>query len=130
MERGYHQQYTLDQKAAPERVRTETADPNLISSTYLSLFHCLGATAEDIAFSLAADAREELDSYQKWYSVLKTEFIIKATKAATAKVNEKWLNWKADQLNRLSYAQQSKMAAKIRERGIHYFIELANILGL
>ena len=128
--RGYHRQYTPDQEAALERVRAGATDPNPLLGTYPTFFHRLGATAEQVAFHLEADTSEGLDGYQDWYCILKTDFNRKATKAAAAEVDEKWLTWKANQLDRLVEAHQSEVAAKARERGINYFIETADRLGL
>jgi len=89
--RGYHRQFTPDQDAALEKVRSGTTDPNPLLSAHSTFFHRLEATAEHVAFHLATDAREELDGYQDWYSTLKEDFTKKATKAAAVDVDEKWL---------------------------------------
>jgi hypothetical protein len=73
-------------------VRAEAADPNPLLSVYPTFFHRLGTTAEEVAFNLGADAGESPDGYQEWYSTLKNNFTKKATKAAAAEVDEKWLD--------------------------------------
>ena len=98
--RGYHRQYTPDQEAALARTRAQATDPNPLLDTYPTFFHRLGATAEQVAFTLEADSREDPLGYQDWYSTLKDDFIKKATKAAAAEVEEKWLIWKANELDR------------------------------
>ena len=70
------------------------------------------------------------DGYQEWYSTLKNEFTKSATKAAAAEVDEKWLSWKANQLDRLAAAQEREIGAKVREKGKDYIIETAERLGL
>ncbi|KAF8489697.1 hypothetical protein F5888DRAFT_1744919 [Russula emetica] len=128
--RGYHRQYTPNQETALEKVRAEATDPNPLLSAYPTYFHRLGATAEEVAFNLGADAGEETDGYQDWYSALKNKFTKKATKAAAAEVDEKWLVWKANQLDRLAATFQLEIGEKARERGTSYFIESAERLGL
>lgn len=128
--RGYHHQYTPDQEAKLDRVRAGSIDPNPLQSAYPTFFHRLGATAEGIAFDLRVDSNEGLDGYQEWYSTLKNEFTIKATKAAAAEVEEKWRTWKANELDRLAEAERADMAAKTREQGEIYLIETAQRLGL
>ncbi|KAF8489009.1 hypothetical protein F5888DRAFT_1638816 [Russula emetica] len=118
------------QETALEKVRAEAADPNPILSAYPTLFHRLGATAEEVAFNLGADAGESPDGYQEWYSTLKNRFARKATKAAATEVDEKWLDWKANQLDRLAATFQLEIGEKARERGTSYFIETAERLGL
>ena len=130
--RGYYRQYTPDQEAALERVRAGATNPNPLLGAYPTFFHRLGATVEQVAFHLEADASEGLDGYQDWYCILKTDFNRKATKAAAAEVDEKWLTWKANPTwtGARAEAHQSEVAAKARERGINYFIETADRLGL
>ena len=89
--RGYHRQTTTDQEGTLERVRAEAIDPTPLASAYPTYFHRLGAIAEGVAFHLEADTREGPDGYQDWYSALKNNFTKKATKAAAAEVDEKWL---------------------------------------
>ena len=128
--RGYHRQYTPDQEAALERARAGATDPNPLLNAYPTFFHRLGATAEGVAFDLQTDANEGPDGYQEWYSILKNDFTIKATKAAAAEVEEKWRTWKANELDRLAEAERSDIAAKTREQGTCYLIETAQRLGL
>ena len=128
--RGYHRQYTPDQKAALARVRAQAADPNPLLGAYPTFFHRLGATAEQVAFTLKADSSEEPIGYHDWYGVLKKDFTTKATKAAAAEVDEKWLTWKATELDRRAAADEKEIAAKTRERGAAYLNSIADRLGL
>jgi hypothetical protein len=128
--RGYHRQYTPDQDAALERMRAGATDPDPLLGAYPTFFHRLGATAEGIAFDLEVDAHEGIEGYQEWYSILKNDFTVKATKAAAAEVEEKWRTWKANELDRLAEAERSDMATKTREQGVSYLIETAQRLGL
>src|SRR6202789_4503900 len=89
--RGYHRQYTPDQEAALEKTRAGATDPDPLLRAYPTYFHRLGATAEEVAFQLGVDANEGSDGYQSWYSTLKADFTRKATKAAAAEVDQKWL---------------------------------------
>jgi hypothetical protein len=128
--RGYHRQYTPDQEAMLEKMRAGAADPNPLLSAYPTFFHRLSVTAEEVAFHIGTDAKEGPDGYQEWYSVLKNNFTKKATKAAAAEVDEKWLTWKANELDRLAMTFQREIGAKAREKGKSYFIETAERLGL
>ena len=130
MGQGYHCQYTPDQEAILEKARVETINPNPLSNAYPTFFHCLGATAENIAFNLEANAGEETSGYQEWYSTLKNEFTIKVMKVAATEVDKKWLTWKANQLDRLAESFKHEIGTKVRERGIQYFFETAKILEL
>ena len=128
--RGYHRQYTPDQEAALTRVRAQATDPNPLLGAYPTFFHCLGATAKQVAFTLKADSSEEPIGYHDWYGVLKKEFTTKATKAAAAEVDEKWLTWKATELDRRTAADKKEIAAKTRERGAVYLNSITDRLGL
>jgi hypothetical protein len=128
--RGYHRQCTPDQEAALERARAGATDPEPLLSTYPTFFHRLGVTAEEVAFFIETDAREGSNGYQDWYSTLKNKFTKKATKAAAAEVDEKWLVWKANQLDRLAENYKEDMAARTKEEGKDYLIALADRLGL
>ena len=113
-----------------EKMRAGAADPNPLLSAYPTFFHRLSVTAEEVAFHIGTDAKEGPDGYQEWYSVLKNNFTKKATKAAAAEVDEKWLTWKANELDRLAMTFQREIGAKAREKGKSYFIETAERLGL
>jgi hypothetical protein len=76
---------------------------------------------------LSTDAREKAGGYQESYSTLKNDFVKKVTKAAAAKVNEKWLKWKANELDRLATTHQNEMAARARKKDISYFIIVLSI---
>ncbi|KAN0118225.1 hypothetical protein V8E52_005486 [Russula decolorans] len=103
--RGYHRQFTTDQETALERVRMQATDPSPLSNTYPTFFHRLSATAEQ-------------------------DFTEKATKAAAAEVDEKWLTWKANEIDRLALTFKKDLGIKARERGKNHIIEVAEKLGL
>src|SRR5580698_5165540 len=130
--RGYHRQYTPDQEATLEKVREVATDPVPLSGAYLTLFHCLAATAEELGFHIETDAKgqRQKEGYQDWYSTLKNTFTKKATKAAAAEVEEKWLVWKANEIDRLTATFKKDLGMKARERGKDYFIDTAEKLGL
>ncbi|KAN0102409.1 hypothetical protein V8E52_011973, partial [Russula decolorans] len=128
--RGYHRQFTTDQETALERVRMQATDPSQLSNTYPTFFHCLSATAEQVAFHIGTDAGEQPEGYQDWYSTLKKDFTEKATKAAAAEVDEKWLTWKANEIDRLALTFKKDLGIKARERGKNHVIEVAEKLGL
>lgn len=88
-------------------------------------FHCLGATAEGIAFDLQIDANEGSEGYQEWYSILKNNFTIKATKAVATEVKEKWLAWKANKLDKFAKGEKSSIAGRTRKQSESYLIETA-----
>ncbi|KAN0106948.1 hypothetical protein V8E52_010616 [Russula decolorans] len=115
--RGYHRQFTTDQETALERVRMQATDPSPLSNTYPTFFHRLSATAEQVAFHIGTDAEEQPEGYQDWYSTLKKDFTEKATKAAAAEVDEKWLTWKANEIDRLALTFKKDLGIKARERG-------------
>jgi len=85
--RGYHRQYTTNQDANLEKVRAETIDPDTLSPQFPTLFHRLAATAGDVSHHVGTDQ----EGYQDWYLTIKQLFTEKATKAAAAEVDEKWL---------------------------------------
>jgi len=128
--RGYHRQFTPDQEAALEKTRAEATDPSPLTSAYPTFFHRLSVTAEEVAFHIGTDAREQPTGYQDWYSTLKIDFTKKATKAAAAEVDEKWLTWKANEIDRLAETYKKDLGTKAREKGKDYFIETAEKLGL
>ena len=128
--RGYYRQYTPDQEAKLDKLRAETVDPQPLSRAYPTFFHRLGATAEEVAFQLEVDSREGREGYQDWYSTLKNNFNKKATKAAAAEVDEKWMAWKAYEFDRLAAAHQNELGNKARKRDIGYFTDMAERLGL
>ncbi len=128
--RGYHRQAITNQEAALEKARAGTTDPKPLNSAHPTFFHRLHVTAEEIASHLGADISEETESYQDWYSTLKNEFTVKVTKAAAAEVDEKWLTWKANEIDRLAATYKKEMGIKARERSTKYFIQTADTLGL
>ena len=85
--RGYHRQYTTEQESHLEKVRAEAINPNPLTKKNPSLFHRLAAIAGDVSEHVDTDQ----EGYQDWYFTMKKEFTEKATKAAAAEVDEKWL---------------------------------------
>jgi ribosomal protein S25 len=84
------------------------------------------AMAESIAYEILPGQ----EGYQDWYAQTKEKFNEKATKAATAEVDEKWLNWKAKELNRRAMAFDAEITAEARNNNAKYFIATASSLGL
>jgi hypothetical protein len=123
--RGYHRQYTTEQEGHLEKVRAEAIDPKPLTNNP-TLFHRLSAIACNVSDHVGVDQ----EGYQDWYLTIKEEFTKKATKAAAAEVDEKWLLWKANQIDRLAHNHQQEIAARAREHGIDYFIETGQRLGL
>jgi len=85
--RGYHRQYSIEKEGTLDKIRAETIDPNPLPKNP-TLFHHLAAIADDIGTHVGVDQ----DGYQDWYHIQKEEFNRKATKAAAAEVDEKWLS--------------------------------------
>ena len=110
--RGYHWQYATDQDANLEKVRAETIDPDPLSPQFPTLFHRLATTVGDVSHHIGTDQ----EGYQNWYLTIKQLFMEKATKAATVEVDEKWLLWKADQIDRHGATYETEIAAKMRKR--------------
>ena len=123
--RGYHRQYTTEHESLLEKVRAEAVDPNPLTKNP-SLFHRLSAIASDVSDHVSSDQ----EGYQDWYLTLKKEFTEKATKAAAAEVEEKWLLWKANEIDRLANEYKQEIACNARKGGIDYFIETAQRVGL
>jgi hypothetical protein len=84
------------------------------------------ATADDLNTHIGVDQ----EGYQDWYLTLKKEFTTKATKAAAAEVDEKWLHWKAEHLEMLAHQHKKEIASQARSQGIDYFILTGQRLGL
>ncbi|KAF8500745.1 hypothetical protein F5888DRAFT_1298123 [Russula emetica] len=124
--RGYHRQYATEQDSNLGKARAEATDPDPLTPDYPTLFHRLAATAEDVA----QHVKPGQAGYQDWYANIKKDFTEKATKAAAAEVDEKWLVWKAKELDRLARTHDTEIAAEGRKRGTKYFIAMASRLGL
>ena len=123
---GYHRQYTTEQESNLDNVRAKTLDPNPLAPEYPTLFHWLAATAEEVT----QHTKPGQEGYQDWYAHIKKRFTEKATKAVAADINEKWLAWKANELDRLAKAHQTVIAAEARKGGDEYFIVTAARVGL
>ncbi|KAH9973463.1 hypothetical protein BGW80DRAFT_1252048 [Lactifluus volemus] len=123
--RGYHRQYSTEKESTLDRVRAEVIDPDPLPKNP-TLFHHLAAIADDLNTHIGPDQ----DGYQDWYLTLKKDFDTKATKAAAAEVDEKWLRWKSEQLDMLIHQHENEIAAQARCHGIDYFIATGQRLGL
>jgi len=123
--RGYYRQYSTEKESILDKVRAEAIDPNPLPKNP-TLFHRLAAIADDIGTHIGVDQ----EGYQDWYLTLKNKFNTKATKATAAEVDEKWLQWKANHLDRLAERNKHEIAAQARDKGIDYFIETGQRLGL
>ena len=123
--RGYCSEYTCKEPKL-EKVRMEALDPNPLGPKYLTLFHCLAATATQLESHLGVDQEEYID----WYSTLRESFTEKATKATATEVEEKWQQWKAAQINRRAEAQEMEISVAVRQRNVNYFLSAANEVGL
>jgi len=123
--RGYHRQYSIEKEGTLDKIRAETIDPNPLPKNP-TLFHRLAAIADDIGTHVGVDQ----DGYQDWYHIQKEEFNRKATKAAAAEVDEKWLSWKAKNLDMLAQQSEKEITAQARKNGIDYFIATGQRLGL
>ena len=123
--RGYHRQDGVEQESELVKVRAEAIDPNpLINNP--SLFHRMASIAEDIQIHISPD----LNDYEDWYRTMKDEFSVKAMKAATIEVEEKFLLWKADHLDRRANEVEQEIAAETRVHGEKYLIATGQRLGL
>ena len=101
--RGYHRQSTLGNEALLEKVRAELKDPNPISSEYPTLFHRLAVMGEHLGFCLSPD----LDNYKDWFGYIRHDTEKEMARLASIEAEEKWREWKADQIDRRAAAQDS-----------------------
>ncbi|KAI0285881.1 hypothetical protein BGY98DRAFT_1092709 [Russula aff. rugulosa BPL654] len=124
--RGYHRQNSQTNESTLEKVRKGLIDPNPLASQYPTLFHRLSAMAEHLEFCLSPD----LDNYQDWYGYLRHKAEKEIAKLATIEVEEKWREWKADQIDRRAAAQEAEIAAAVRNRNAPYFMSAAMSIGL
>jgi hypothetical protein len=123
--RGYHRQYSTEKESILDKVRAEAIDPHPLhkNPTY---FHRLASIADDINTHIGVDQ----EGYQTWYHTLKEQFNTKATKAAAAEVDEKWLGWKAKSFDMTAQRCEQEIATQAKNRGIEYFITAGQRLGL
>ncbi len=123
--RGYHRQYSTEKESTLDKIRAEVVDLDPLPKN-LTLFHCLAAIVDDISTHVGVDQ----EGYQDWYHTLKNDFNTKATKAAVAEVDEKWLEWKAKHIDMLAQQYEQEIIAQARNKGIDYFIATGERLGL
>jgi hypothetical protein len=124
--RGYHRQYRPDKIMALDEARKRALDPEPIYENFPTFFHRLAATAED----LGPIVGEGMTNYQDEFLEIKKRCNEKATKAAATEVDEKWNEWKANELDRRASADELLIQTHTREKGVSYFIETAKTLGL
>jgi hypothetical protein len=118
---GYHYQDSYNQEAKMDKVRMLAHDLNPLSPKYPMLFHRLAATADHLETHVSPDQPD----YQGWYLDIKKTFNEKATKAAVAKVEEEWLQWKAQQIDRCAAMQEAEISTVAKNRNTSYFITAA-----
>jgi hypothetical protein len=123
---GYYRQEAHNSKSTLEKVRDSSYDPEPLDPKFPMLFHCLAATADHLEMHIGIDQ----SNYQDWYLTIKETFLEKATKAATAEVEEKWLHWKAKQIDRRAATQEVEITNAVRSRNASYFTEMATQFGL
>ena len=124
--RGYHRPNSQGNEATLEKVRKELIDPNPVAKQYPTLFHRLATMAEHLEFCLTPD----LDNYQDWYGYLRHKIEKDIAKLATIEVEEKWREWKAEQIDRRAAAQEAEIANAVRNRNAAYFMSAAMSIGL
>jgi hypothetical protein len=111
---------------ALDAARKSTLDPEPIYPTLLTFFHRLVAMAEDLGPIMG----EGMTNFQDKFLEIKRNCNKKVTKAAATEVDEKWNEWKANELDRHATANEALIVKHTRERGELYFIEMAKTLGL
>jgi hypothetical protein len=94
--RGFHKTSALATDSSLEKIRVETTDDNPIDLCYPSLFHRLAAIADHLEHSVSTD----LDDYQMWYYNIRQKTEKSLARLAMADLEEKWQEWKADQVDR------------------------------
>ena len=124
--RGYHRQDTEDNGATLEKIRGDLDDPNPITPLFPTLFHRLAASAESLEFCVSPD----IDNYKGWYLYYRNKVEKEIARLATVDVEEKWREWKADQIDRRAAAQEAEMATAVRNRNACYFMTAAHSIGL
>jgi hypothetical protein len=101
--------------------KCNTYNPKLLDPKFPTLFHCLATTANHLELHIGVDQL----NYQDWYLTIKKTFSEKAIKVATTKVEEKWLCWKANQIDHCAVTQETKITNAVRTRNTSYFTEMA-----
>lgn len=124
--RGYHRPNTSSNETMLDKVREEAIDENPVRPGYHTLFHRLTAAAEHLDHCVHPD----VEDYQSWYLHLRDEIGKDMTKLATKEVEEKWREWKADQIDRRAADQEAEIATAVRNRNCSYFMSAALSLGL
>jgi hypothetical protein len=82
--------------------------------------------AEHLEHFIAPD----LEDYQDWYFSLRLKTEKNMAKLATAELEEKWRQWKADQIDRHAATHEAEIDNAVRSRTASYFTSAANSLGL
>ena len=70
-------------------------DNNPIDPCYPSLFHHLAVMADHLEHSVSTD----LDDYQTWYYNICQKTEKSLARLATADIEEKWREWKANEID-------------------------------
>ena len=109
--RGYHRQYATEYESLLEKVRAEAIDPHPLTTKDGDYYKRLAATVGDLNQHISPD----MEGYQDWYLSSKEIFDKKAAKAAAADVDEKWLVWKANQIDKLAADHKRSLANRARE---------------
>jgi hypothetical protein len=109
-----------------EKLRAETIDEDPIDPKYPTLFHHLAAMAEHLEHFIAPD----LEDYQDWYFSLRLKTEKNMAKLATGELEEKWQQWKADQINHRTATHEAEIDNTVRSRTASYFTSAASSLGL
>jgi hypothetical protein len=123
---GFHKTGSTTPKTSLKKLRAETIDKDPIDPKYPTLFHRLAAMAEHLEHFIAPD----LEDYQDWYFSLRLKTGKNMAKLATGKLEEKWQQWKADQINHCAAAYEAKIDNTVRSHTASYFTSAASSLGL
>lgn len=101
----------MEHESLLEKVWAEIVDSTPLIKKNSMLFHCLTAIADNINTHVGTDQK----GYQDWYLTLRNNFMRKAQKAAVANIDEKWLHWKAEQIDKLATDEKCNLANCARE---------------
>jgi hypothetical protein len=124
--RGFHRTSLSAPDSSLEKMRAETLDVNPIDLQYPSLFHCLAAMADHLEHSVSTD----LDDYQTWYYNICQKTEKSLARLATSDLEEKWREWKADQIDHQAATHEAEIATAVRNCNSAYFMSAAMSLGL
>jgi hypothetical protein len=123
---GLHKTSLSAPESTLEKVRAEMANDAPIDLKYPTLFHRLAAMAAHLEHFISPD----LDDYQDWYFSLRLKTEQKLAKLATAELEDKWCEWKVEQINCCIAAHEAEIENAVRNRFAPYFMSAAMSLGL